>query len=77
MTYVLPTEEQQLAVESFRKFLEAEIRPFARQYTDRFIPREAMLEITPALARFGLPGADIREEFGGLGLPLVTRAMLL
>lgn len=77
MSYVLPTEEQQLAVESFRKFLEAEIRPFARQYTDRFIPREAMLEITPALAGFGLPGADIREEFGGLGLPLVTRAMLL
>lgn len=77
MTYVQPTEEQQLAVESFRKFLESEIRPFARQYHDRFIPKEAMLEITPALAEFGLPGADIQEEFGGLGLPIVTRAMLL
>lgn len=77
MTYVLPSEEQQLAIESFRKFLESEIRPFARKYTDRFIPKEAMLEITPALAEFGLPGADIQEEFGGLGLPLVTRAMLL
>jgi alkylation response protein AidB-like acyl-CoA dehydrogenase len=77
MTYVLQTEEQQLAVESFRKFLESEIRPFARHYADRFIPKEAMQEITPALAEFGLPGADIQTEFGGLGLPLVTRAMLL
>lgn len=77
MTYVLPTQEQQLAADSFRKFLESEVRPFARQYIDQFIPKEAMLEITPALAEFGLPGADIKEEFGGLGLPLVTRAMLL
>ncbi len=77
MTYVQPTEEQQLAIESFRKFLEAEIRPFARQYIDRFIPKEAMLEITPAFAEFGLPGVDVPTEFGGLGLSLVTRAMLL
>lgn len=77
MTYVQPTEEQRLAVESFRKFLEAEIRPFARKYIDRFIPKEDILQITPALAEFGLPGAAVAVEHGGLGLGMVTQAMLL
>ncbi|MBO9695223.1 MAG: acyl-CoA/acyl-ACP dehydrogenase [Sphingopyxis sp.] len=77
MTYLQPTEDQRLAVESFRKFLEAEIRPFARKYIDRFIPKEDMLQITPALAEFGLPGAAVPAEHGGLGLGMVTQAMLL
>ena len=36
MTYILPIEEQQLAVKSIRKFLKSEIRLFARLYIDRF-----------------------------------------
>lgn len=71
-----PTEEQQLAVDSFRKFLDNEIRPIARQYTDRFIPKDKMMEITQAIAEFGMPGAAIPVEYGGLGLGYVTQAML-
>src|SRR5271168_2026178 len=76
MTYQLPTEEQRLAVDSFRKFLNAEIRPLAREYRDRFIPKEKMREITQMIAEFGLPGAAVPTEFGGLGLGYVTQGLL-
>ena len=76
MNYQQPTEEQRSAVESFRKFLESEIRPIAREYRDRFIPKEKMREITQSIAEFGLPGAVIPVEHGGLGLNYVTQSML-
>jgi alkylation response protein AidB-like acyl-CoA dehydrogenase len=76
MNFQLPTEDQRLAVESFRKFLNAEIRPFVKEFRDRFIPKEKMREVTQRIAEFGLPGATIPEKFGGLGLSYVTEAML-
>ncbi|MFC5694723.1 acyl-CoA dehydrogenase family protein [Pseudomonas sp. GCM10022186] len=76
MKVCMPSEEQSLAVESFRKFLDAEIRPIARQYGDRHIPKDRMREITQGIAEFGLPGVSVAEEHGGLGLSLVTEAML-
>lgn len=76
MQLLQPTEEQQLAVDSFRKFLDAEIRPIARQYRDRFIPKDKMVEITRAIAEFGMPGAAVPVEHGGLGLGFVTQGML-
>lgn len=77
MTYKIPSEGQRLAVESFRKFLDVEIRPIAARYADGFIPTERMREITQMIAEFGLPGAALRTEAGGLGLGYVTQAMLL
>ncbi|AMO24152.1 acyl-CoA dehydrogenase [Ramlibacter solisilvae] len=71
-----PTEDQRLAVESFRKFLQSEIRPIAREYRDRHIPKEKMREILQATAEFGLPGATVAVEHGGMGLSMVTEAML-
>lgn len=76
MTYRIPTESQRLAVDSFRKFLDAEIRPLAGRYSDRFMPTERMREITQMIAEFGLPGAALRPQSGGLGLGYVTQAML-
>ena len=76
MKVCLPSEEQRLAVESFRKFLNAEIRPIVRQYGDQHIPKARMREITQGIAEFGLPGVSVSEEYGGMGLSLVTEAML-
>ncbi|HEY0939836.1 MAG TPA: acyl-CoA dehydrogenase family protein [Steroidobacter sp.] len=70
------TAEQEAMVESFRKYLHAEVRPVAHAYKDRLIPRGTVLELTQAIADFGLPGGAIAEEHGGLGLPWVTQAML-
>ncbi|WP_236032387.1 acyl-CoA dehydrogenase family protein [Pseudomonas schmalbachii] len=72
----MPTEEQLLAVESFRCFLASEVAPVAREFRDRPIPKGRMRELTQGIAEFGLPGASIAEEFGGMGLSLVTEAML-
>src|SRR5262245_22151023 len=76
MNFELPTEDQRLAVESFRKFLDAEVRPIAKEYRDRHIPTEKMLEIAQGIAEFGLPGASVPVELGGMGLSFVTEAML-
>jgi alkylation response protein AidB-like acyl-CoA dehydrogenase len=76
MNYQSPTEEQRAAVESFRRFLEAEIRPIAREYRDRFIPKEKMIEINQMIAEFGFFGTTVPVELGGLGLNFVTKAML-
>ncbi|GAB2585557.1 hypothetical protein GCM10027034_17470 [Ramlibacter solisilvae] len=71
-----PTEDQLLAVQSFRRFLAAEIRPVASRYRDCRLPKERMRELTQAIAEFGLPGASVAVEEGGMGLPAVTEAML-
>lgn len=76
MNVQLPTDDQRLAVESFRKFLNAEIRPFAREFRDRHIPKEKMREVTQRISEFGLPGASLPEKYGGMGLSMVTEAML-
>lgn len=76
MSYQLPTEEQTLAVESFRKFLQSEVKPVAREYRDRFIPKEKMRELTQRIAEFGLPGCTIPVEYGGMGWSFTTQAML-
>ncbi|SFI00375.1 Acyl-CoA dehydrogenase [Collimonas sp. OK307] len=68
--------DQDLAVTSFRKFLEAEIRPIVKEYRDRFIPKEKMREITQSIADFGLPGGAVPVAHGGMGLPWTTQAML-
>ncbi|KSP92492.1 acyl-CoA dehydrogenase [Pseudomonas aeruginosa] len=72
----LPSQEQKLAVESFRKYLEAEVRPVVREFRDQHIPKARMRELTQGIAEFGLPGVSVAEEHGGLGLSLVTEAML-
>lgn len=76
MSYKLPTEEQRQAVEGFRRFLQAEIKPIAREYRDRFIPKDRMREICQMIAEFGMPGAAVPVEHGGLGLGYVTQGML-
>jgi len=76
MTYQLINEEQTLAVESFRKFLKAEIRPVADAYRDQFIPKDKMRELTQKIAEFGLPGCTIPVERGGMGWSYTTHCML-
>ncbi|WP_250534620.1 acyl-CoA dehydrogenase family protein [Caballeronia sp. AZ10_KS36] len=76
MPYQLPTEDQNLAVESFRKFLQTEVKPVAREYRDRFIPKEKMRELTQRIAEFGLPGCTVPVEYGGMGWSMAMQGML-
>jgi alkylation response protein AidB-like acyl-CoA dehydrogenase len=76
MPYQPPNEDHILAVDSFRKFLHAEIKPVVKEYRDRFIPKEKMRELTTKIAKFGLPGCTIPVEFGGMGWTYTAQSML-
>jgi len=75
--YVFQTEEQKMAVEALRRFLEAEIDPiFRKEYRDRFVPRERMAAIMRQLSEYGLVGGVVSEANGGMGLDWLTSLML-
>lgn len=70
------SEEQQIAVDSFRRFLEDEIRPAVAQYDDAFIPKEEMRGILKQLLQFGMGNGLAAEEEGGMELDPVTFGLL-
>jgi len=76
MNFTPITEEQRLAVDSFRRFLEAEIQPVVEAHRDRYIEPETMREISRAIAPFGLPGGILSEDHGGMGLDYTTHGLL-
>jgi len=75
MSYFM-NEEQRMAVESLRKFLDNEIEPIVQEYRDKFIPTDKMKEIQKELINFGLLAAPHPEEFGGMGMDWTTHLML-
>jgi len=70
------TEEQTLAVDELRKFLDNEIEGVVQDYRDKFIPTEKMKAIQKQLMAFGLTIAPHPEKYGGLGLDWTTHLML-
>jgi len=70
------TDEQQMAVDALRSFLDNEIEPLMEDYRDAFIPTDKMKEIQKELINFGLTVAPHPEEYGGLGLDWATHLML-
>jgi len=67
MGHVFRSEEQKLAVEGFRRLLDREIEPIAREYRDRFIPRDTMRGILRKLVPHGIITGVIAEGHGGMG----------
>ncbi len=70
------TEEQKMAVDGLRKFLDKEIEPIVADYKDKFIPRDKMQAIQKKLMNFGLTTAPHPEKYGGMGLDWQTHLML-
>ena len=67
MGHVFRNDEQKLAVEGFRRFLDNEIEPIAREYRDRYIPKPKMLDILRELVQYGMITGVVAEEHGGMG----------
>ena len=67
------TEEQRAFRAVLREFVDAEIRPVAREWeaTDRY-----PTEIVAGLRELGLFGMTVPEQHGGLGLDLVSFALV-
>jgi len=70
------TEEQQMAVDGLRKFLDNEIEPEFMAHGEGFIPREKMVDWTKRLAEFGLTNAPHPEAYGGMGMDWMTHIRL-
>lgn len=70
------TDEQQLLVESLRRYLDAEVEPAFRAHGEGFIPRDAMQAWTRALTEFGLIKAPHPERWGGFGMDWLTHLMV-
>ena len=64
------TEEQQLATDGLRKFLDDVIEPEFIAHGEGFIPKEKMVGWMKQLAEFGLINAPHPEAVGGLGFRL-------
>lgn len=59
----LPTEDQQLAVERFNRFLDTELQPTARRYQpDKLIDKEQMLEIFRMMLPYGMGSNGLISE---------------
>jgi alkylation response protein AidB-like acyl-CoA dehydrogenase len=76
MGFVFRTEEQQMAVDGLRRYLDAEVEPVLKKHGEDFIPREMMAGFTRELVQYGLVSAVVSEENGGMGLDWLTHLML-
>ncbi len=68
-----PTDEQRIAVDSFRRFLDREVAPRVAEFDDAFIPRDAMRDLLQKLLPFGMGNGLVDQAHGGLALePLMV-----
>ena len=70
------TEEQRIAVDSLRDFLDKVIEPEFVAHGEGFIPKEKMKGWLKALAPFGLINAPHPEKWGGVDMDWVTHLLL-
>ncbi len=70
------SEEQNMVLESLRKFLDAEIEPAFLEHGEGFIPREKMQQWMQALSEYGMIKAPHAEEWGGFGMDWLTHLMV-
>jgi alkylation response protein AidB-like acyl-CoA dehydrogenase len=76
MGHVFRTEEQQMAVDGLRRYLDAELEPALKKHGERFIPRQTMAGFMRELVKYGLICAPAAEANGGMGLDWLTHLML-
>ncbi|MFC6762899.1 acyl-CoA dehydrogenase family protein [Sulfitobacter porphyrae] len=70
------TEEQIMACDSLRRFLDDQIEPEYLKVKDAPFEKEVIQGFMTRLAEFGLTSAPHPEEAGGMGLDWTTHLML-
>jgi len=68
-----PTEEEQAIIEQVRKFAQAELRPNLRECEAKSNIPERILK---QFHELGLSTLDIPQEYGGMGLGMVTNVLV-
>lgn len=70
------TEDQTLAVESFRRFVERDIRPVTDGLRDAAYPKEAAHALLKQINAFGVGNGWVPAEEGGCGLDFLSSGLL-
>lgn len=68
------TEDQVMLKKAIREFVETEIAPYASKWDEEDV---CPVEIFPKMGEMGITGIFIPEEYGGVGLGHVERAMAI
>jgi acyl-CoA dehydrogenase len=71
-----PTQEQSLALDDWRRFLEREVRPVTERHRDAIIPADVLKSLLRSTVPFGVGCGWVPEDGGGLGLDFVTSGLL-
>ena len=67
------TQDQRAMVNTVRELVQDKIKPNALKYMDGTFPWENMRE----LAKIGVLGMAVPEEYGGLGMPVLDTVIVL
>jgi alkylation response protein AidB-like acyl-CoA dehydrogenase len=70
------TEEQRIALDGWRRFLERDIRPVADRYRDSLVPKEEACRLLGMLGPYGVGCGWVPAEEGGAGLDFVSSGLL-
>lgn len=70
------TDEQKMAVESVRRFLDNKLEPEIRAHGEGFIPKHQMREWTHALTEYGHITAPHEEQWGGFNMGWLTHLLI-
>ena len=70
------TEEQEMAVESVRKFVQNEIEPEIRAHGESHFSKEQLVKWSSKLSEFGYISAPHPEESGGYGMDWKTHLLI-
>ena len=70
------TEDQRLLLGEWRKAIDRDLAPVAKQYTESFIPKDMARALLKKAGEFGVGNGWVAEESGGLGLDFFTSGLL-
>lgn len=70
------SEEQRLAVDGLRRFVEREVAPVAASHRDCVFPKRTAHELLSALCAHGVGGGWVPESGGGLGIGYLASGLL-
>ena len=70
------SEEQQLLIDGFQKFLQRDAKPLAERFRDQLIPVSDMRSIQQAMLDFGVGTGVVEEQLGGMGVDSLTTGLL-
>src|SRR5690606_28014702 len=68
--------EQKMALDGWRRLVEKEVLPIARNFQDKPYEKDAALEVMRIMAPFGVGSGWVPEAGGGAGLDFLTSGML-